>query len=103
MPRPQLADYDLPPMPALEQGSTMLLSSNREGLASVRILQLLLPHLGYAMDSAPLQDFGADGLDAKTLADLELHRGELSTCCLLLTKDLFTDPFIAKILAFLIY
>ena len=29
MPRPQLADYDLPPMPALEQVSTMLLSSNR--------------------------------------------------------------------------
>ena len=50
-------------------------SSVGEGLASVRILQLLLPHLGYAMDSAPLQDFGAEGLDAKTLADLELHRG----------------------------
>ena len=29
MPRQQLADYDLPPMPALEQVSTMLLSSNR--------------------------------------------------------------------------
>ena len=29
MPTQQLADYDLPPMPALEQVSTMLLSSNR--------------------------------------------------------------------------
>merc|ERR1719456_2150932 len=101
--RSQLADYDLPPMPALEQVSTMFLASSREGLASVRILQLLLPHLGYAMDTAPLQDFGAEGLDAKTLADLELHRGELTSCMVLLTKDLLSDTYVENVLSFLLY
>merc|ERR1719271_44414 len=43
------------------------------------------------------------GLDAKTLADLELHRGELASCMVLLTKDLFSDAYIENILAFLIY